>query len=79
MAVPDDPNPSCLHTTPASVSFHPLSHTVPHIALKYISTLPSLDVRDPTSWMVPLNSGSTKAKVKSTYVNHSCNINHNLS
>ena len=33
MAVPDDPNPSCLHTTPASVSSHPSSHTVPHSPL----------------------------------------------
>ena len=33
MAVPDDPNPSCLHTTPASESSHPSSHTVPHSSL----------------------------------------------
>jgi len=41
--------PSCLHTTIASVSSHPSSHTVPQLPLWQISTRPSYSFLPPTS------------------------------
>ena len=41
-SVPILVNPSCLQTTPASVSSHIWSHTVPHSLLRQISTRPSV-------------------------------------
>ena len=47
-------NPSCLHTTLASLLSHPLSHTVPHNPLMQISTLPALSTGPPARRSVPL-------------------------
>ena len=64
-------NPSCLHTTLASlVSQLPL-HTVPHTPLMQISTLPSLEDRPPTSRRAPL--------LQSWVAVHSNNIKHGSS
>ena len=40
--IPAEVSLSCLQTTPASVSFHIWSHTVPHSSLRQISTRPSV-------------------------------------
>ena len=46
-------NPSCLHTTLASLLSHPSSHTVPHSLLIQISTLPSKGLKPPDNLTSP--------------------------
>ena len=45
--------PSCLHTTSASDMDHSLSHTVPHLWSRHISTLPENSPPPPTSRTLP--------------------------
>ena len=45
--------PSCLHTTPASLASHILSHTVPHCWLRHTSTFPSRSELPPRSCTSP--------------------------
>ena len=51
--VPAGFSPNCLQTTPASVSSHIWSHTVPHSSFRQISTRPSKLLLPPTSLTSP--------------------------
>ena len=54
MELPVETNPSCLHTTTASLVFQESSQTVPHTLLLQISTRPSVMAVPPTSRKAPL-------------------------
>lgn len=62
-------NPSCEHTTSASLSLHPSSHTLPHTSLVHNSTLPSLSVEPPTNLIEPLLSQAAEY-VNNYYLTH---------
>ena len=53
MFSPREGQPSCLHTTVASLLSQPLSQTVPHLPSTQISTLPSSRVEPPLNRMEP--------------------------